>query len=205
MSNLVLRPGVQNVSDGVAFNGRGGKTGELIVAACHGRYAEASRRGNVFMAQADVTAPVIWSTEAGTGGPLLWNGSSSVDASLLAVGWGTSIVTTVAGALGITGGDGQSAAPTSTTAIDSSGNLRIGGAASLCTPYRVGTTGTNDFFLPFAQVHTGALTVDNMGMLWVPLDGLITVPPNCFASVAASATLTTLVASICLIWEEIPN
>ncbi len=175
----------------------------------HGRYFEASSRGNLFVAHAIVTAPVIWSTEAGTGGPLLWNGSAAtpgrqVNANLLAVGFGVTVVTTVAAALGITGGDEQTAAPTSTTAIDSTANLLIGGAASRCTTYRVGTTVENHFFMPFAHVHTGALTVDTTGIQWVDLAGMITVPPNSQASVAASATATTLVASISLVWEEIP-
>ena len=114
---------------------------------------KASRNGRVFMAQAIVTAPVIWTTEAGTGGPLLWNGTSgatAVMARLLAVGVGITVVSTVAAALGITGGPGQTAAPTSTTAIDSTANLLIGGGASACTAYRIGTTVDNKFFLPFA-------------------------------------------------------
>jgi len=173
------------------------------IAQVHAKYAEASARGNLFMAHAIVTAPVIWSTEAGTGGPLLWNGSTRVKANLLAVGLGVTVVTTVAAALGITGGVDQTAAPTTTTAIDSTTNLLIGGAASLCTAYRVGTTVGNTFFMPFAHLHTGALTVSNTGIQWFELDGLITVPPNCQASVAASATASTTVASISLIWEEL--
>lgn len=203
MSKLVLSSGVQNQSDNSAFNARGGKTGELMVGHAHGKYYEAASRGGLFMAQAIVTAPVIWTTEAGTGGPLLWNGTSTVNAVILAVGFGTSVVTTVAAALGLTGGNGQTAAPTSTTAIDSSTNLLIGGAASQCTAYRVGTTVENDFFLPFAQVHTGALTVDTTGMQWVDLQGMIVVPPNSFVSVAASATASTLVGNFALIWEEV--
>jgi hypothetical protein len=180
-----------------------------FVTAVHGKYYEASARGNLFVAHAIVTAPVIYSTEAGTGGPLLWNGSNTtvgrqVKANLLAVGFGVTVVTTVAAALGITGGDGQAAAPTSTTAIDSTANLLIGGAASRCTSYRIGTTVENKFFMPFAHVHTGALTVDTTGVQWIDLGGMITVEPGSFASIAASATATTLVASISLIWEEVP-
>lgn len=180
-----------------------------FVADARGRYFEASSRGNLFFATAIVTAPVIWSTEAGTGGPLLWNGSAAsvgqrVKASILAVGFGVTVVTTVAAALGLTGGNGQTSAPTTTTAIDMSGNCLIGGAASRCTPYRIGTTTENDFFLALAHVHTGALTVDTTGVQWVDLGGLITVEPDSFVSVAASATATTLVASISLIWEEVP-
>jgi hypothetical protein len=196
--------GPQNVGDSFVTKARGGRTGEQIVSQLHGRYAEASMRGNLFMAHAIVTAPVIYSTEAATGGPLLWNGSSTVKASLLAVGVGITVVSTVAAALGITGGGDQTAAPTTTTAIDSTTNMLIGGAASLCTAYRIGTTVENDFFMPFMDVNTGALTTTPGTMRWFNIDGMITVPPNAFASVAASATASTLVVQVALVWEEIP-
>ena len=175
----------------------------------HGRFYEASSRGNLFVAHAIVTAPVIWSTEAGTGGPLLWNGSNvsvgaHVKANILAVGFGVTVVTTVAAALGFTGGDAQPAAPTTTTAIDSTSNLLMGGDASRCTAYRIGTTVANQFFMPFAHVHTGALTADTTGVQWIDVAGMITVEPGSFVSIAASATATTLVASISLVWEEVP-
>jgi hypothetical protein len=61
----------------------------------HGRFYEQASRGNIYTAHAIVTA-VIYTTAAGTGGPLLWNGSTTALASILAVGWGISTVTTVA-------------------------------------------------------------------------------------------------------------
>lgn len=199
----VGKPGQK--ADGTNQKLRLGNFNELVTSQAHGKYSEASRRGNLFMAHAIVTAPVIYTTAAGTGGPLLWNGSSTVKANLLAVGFGISVVTTVAASLGITGNIGQPSAPTTTTAIDSRANLLIGGAASACTPYRIGTVANaGGFFLPFANLHTGALTVDNTGLHWMDLNGLITVPPGAWVSVAASATATTTVAQIALIWEEIP-
>ncbi|MDH4185526.1 MAG: hypothetical protein OEV08_00895 [Nitrospira sp.] len=192
------------VADGTSQKLRMDKNKGLVVQLAHGKYTEASRRGNLFMAHAIVTAPVIYSTEAGTGGPLLWNGSSTVVANILAVGIGVTVVTTVAAAIGLTGGNGQTAAPTTTTAIDSTTNLLVGGAASACTAYRVGTTVDNKFFLPLAHLHTGALTVDTFGLGWIELDGLLTVPPGSYVSLAASATATTTVMQACLVWEEIP-
>ena len=60
------------------------------------------------------------------------------------------------------------------------------------------------FFVPFANLHTGALTVDNVGTTWVDMGGSIIVPPGYFASVAASATASTTVASISLLYGELP-
>lgn len=184
---------------------RQGRMGSLVTSDGHGRYFEQASRRNMFRAHAIVTAPVIYTTAAGTGGPLLWNNSSTHNAVLLGVGVGLSVVTTVAAALGITGGVGQTVAPGTTTAIDSSGNCYIGGPPSAMSVYRIGTpAAAGSFFMPFAQLHTGALTVDTLGMGWIDLGGVVVVPPNCWASIATSATATTTVAHISLLWEEVP-
>lgn len=196
--------GQQSLADGSENRLRSGRTGEQIVSELNGRYYEQAFRKNLFWAHAIVTAPVIYTTAAGTGGPLLYNpAGSTVNAVLLAVGIGVTTVTTVAAALGITGG--PTSAPSATTAIDSRTNAFLGQASSVCTPYRVGTvSAAGTFFLPFANLHTGALTVDNAGVLWCDLGGSIIVPPGYFASVAASATASTTVASISMLYGELP-
>ena len=203
MANNQIRVGQATLADGGEAPLRGDRQGAQVVTELNGRYYEQAFRKNLFWAHAIVTAPVIYSTAAGTGGPLLYNGTANVNAVLLGVGFGNTTVTTVAAALGITGG--PTTAPSATTAIDSRTNAFIGGASSACTPYRVGTvSAAGTFFLPFAHLHTGALTVDTSGVLWVDLGGSIVVPPGYFASVAASATATTAVASISLLWAELP-
>ena len=172
-------------------------------------YYSHSRRGQLFSAYAIVTAPVIYTTAAGTGGPLLWNNSTAanapVNAVILAVTCAISVVSTVAAALGLTGNNGQTAAPTSTTAIDASGNTFVGGPAPLCNVYRVGTpTNAGNFFFPLADLHTGALTVDNLGLAYIDLAGSFVVPPGAWISLAASATATTTVSRLGLLWAEVP-
>lgn len=198
-----IQVGETPVLDGAQIPLRGGRLGEQIMSELGGRYQEQAYRKRLFWAHAIVTAPVIYTTAAGTGGPLLYNGSTTVNAVLLGVGIGVTTVTTVAAALGITGG--PTTAPSSTTAIDSRTNAFLGGAASNCTPYRIGTvSAAGTFFIPFANLHTGALTVDNMAVQWVDLGGSIIVPPGYFASVAASATASTTVASISMLYAEVP-
>lgn len=176
-----------------------------FVTDVHGRYYEACVRGNIFVAQAIVTAPVIYTTAAGTGGPLIWNGSSSINVNVLKIGWGVTTVTTVAAALGWTGGTGQTSAPSSTTAIDGGRNLFLGGSAAKATAYRVGTvTNAGNFLMPFGDLMTGALTTTPGRMNWVDVDGLCIIPPNCWGSVSASATASTAVLQICVVWEECP-
>ena len=167
-----------------------------------------AKEGRVYCARAIVTAPVIFSTAAGTGGPLLWNDPAApcaVNAVLLGVTCALTTVTTVAAALGITGNSGQATAPTSTTAIDTTGNLLIGGKPSKCTAYRIGTPATaGGFFLPLLALGTGVLTTDNMELGFIPLHGLVVVPPGSWASIATSATATTTVAQLGLVWAEVP-
>ena len=177
-----------------------------LVSELNAKYGALSISGRLFFAQAIVTAPVIYSTAAGTGGPLLWNPpGSGVIAQLVAAGLGVTTVTTVAAALGITGGTGQNVVPTSTTAIDGSGNCYFGGAAAKVSSFRVGTVAVaGTFLIPFGQLHTGALTVDNTGIEWFDLWGALSFGPGGWASVAASATATTTVATIGLLWAELP-
>lgn len=197
--------GPQLVSEGAITKARGGRTGEQMVSQLQGKYYENAVRGNLFQAHAIITAPVIYTTAAGTGGPLLWNGTTTHNAVILAVGMSSSVVTTVAAGIGLTGNSGQTAAPTTTTAIDSNRNLLIGGAATRMSVYRIGTpSSAGNFFIPMWQVHTGALTADTTGTQWVELGGCIVVPPQSWVSVAASATASTLQANFGMIYAEVP-
>ena len=197
--------GPQAASENAVVTSRGGRTGEQIISALQGRYYENAVRGNLFQAHAIVTAPVVYTTAAGTGGPLLWNNTTTHNAVLLAVSMSSSVVTTVAAGLGITGNTGETAGPGTTTAIDSNRNLLLGGPASRMSLYRIGTPASaGNFFFPLWQVHTGALTVDTTGTQWIDLGGCIIVPPRGWASIAASATASTLVANFGMIYAEVP-
>ncbi len=170
-------------------------------------YYDWVKQGKVFIAYATVTTPVIYTTAAATGGPLLWNNSAAglmaVNAVLLAVSTVLTTATSVASALGITGG--VSVLPTSTTAIDGSTNCLMGGPAALCNTYRLGTVATaGAFFLPTHTLGTGAITAANTTPAWVDLGGSIVVPPGSWAAVAAGATATSGVLKTALMWAEIP-
>lgn len=204
MLNKILT-GPQTLGEGAVATARAGRTGEQIVSQLQGKYYENVVRGNVFQAHAIVTAPVIYTTAAGTGGPLIWNNTTTHNCVLLAASFGHSVVTTVAASIGITGNSGQTAAPGSTTAIDSNKNLLVGGAATRMNCYRVGTpSAAGNFFIPLAQLHTGALTVDTSGTNWIDLGGMIVVGPGCWVSWAASATATTAVTNLGFIYAEVP-
>jgi hypothetical protein len=199
--------GEQNYSDNQTPNQgyRMGRQGEIVSSQLHGRYYEQAARGRLFTAHAIVTAPVIYTTAAGTGGPLLWNSSSTHKLALIAAGWGISTAAAAAGILGLTGGTGQTSAPGSTTAVDSVKNCYLGGAAPAASAYRVGTvSAAGNFFHPLGDVNTGAVTTRPGSQNWVDLGGMFVVPQYGWISFAASATLTSAVMNLTLVWEEVP-
>ena len=211
MANIQTTPLTFPARSQVSGNPNGvpsGFLGELLISELLGKYATLVKAGKVFHAMATVTAPVIYSTAAGTGGPLIWNKpTSGVDAHILGISFGgLSTASTVAGALGISGAAGQVIAPTATTAIDALGNALIGGPASaLGGVYRVGTpTNPGTQFLPLIAVGTGAITAVEIEPSFVELGGLAIVPPGSWAAVAGSSTLTGGVLQIGLVWAELP-
>ena len=78
LSNTGRVAGTPNNPGGLLF-------GESLISEVNGRYATLALNQRVFSAYAIVTSGVIWSTAAGTGGPLLWNGTTNTSAHLMAV------------------------------------------------------------------------------------------------------------------------
>lgn len=172
----------------------------------------ASAEGRLYTARAIVTAPVIFSTAAGTGGPLLWNPGQTIAAPnkcvirLRKLGYSVTTASGVAGSIGLTGGFQGATAPSSTTAIDGAiTNLMLGSTnPSQINAYRIGTVANaGGFFVPVVDVSTTALTALGDNLSWVDLDGIATVLPGYWIAVAGSATLTTAVLQIALVWEEL--
>lgn len=189
--------------------------GNLSIGTQGASYYDWARKGRIFTAYAIVTTPVIWSTAAGTGGPLLWNNSlvngSAVNAAILAVSASLTVATSVASSLGLTGAAGQTAAPGSTTGIDAVASTYIGegvganGGLPLCNTYRIGTpTNAGTFFMPTHTLDTGAITTVNVLPNWVDIGGAVIVPPGSWCSIAASATATSGVCRVGMMWVEIP-
>lgn len=180
-------------------------------------YLAYAKLGQIFVAQAIVTTPVNYATAAGTGGPLLWNGSggttsgtnnAQVDAVILGMSWAvTTAETTASIGLGLTGGPAQTAAPTSTTAIDGLACTRISAANTpSCSVFRKGTVSTaGTWFFPILTLSTAAITAIPQQPNFTDLEGLFVVPPNSWISVAAAGTSTAAVLQISLMWAEIPR
>src|SRR5882672_847531 len=186
MATNVGKGGIQLTSPGVEGPMALDAQGCAVTVAGHGDWYEIAKRGNLFQANAIITAPVIFTTAAGTGGPLIWNPlNSGYNVALLAVSFGLTVASTVVAALGITGNTGQTSAPTSTTAIDSNKNLLMGGRSPSSQAFRVGTpTNAGNFLMTFGDLDTGAITTTFGGMNWVELKGGVIAPPGTWVSVA---------------------
>ena len=195
------------LSGGNAAGVPSGNTGELLVSQLAGKYSHLVKAGKVHSSASITTAMVIYSTAAGTGGPLIWNPpGSGIDVHILSASVLTRVVTTVAGGIGFTGAGGQSVAPTTTTAADAAGNVLIGGAASAASAFRLGTpANAGTVFIPLFGAVTGALTVQHTYVATVDIDGAIIIPPGAWGALAGNATLSTLQVTTGLVWAELPT
>jgi hypothetical protein len=186
-----------------------GILGELLFSEVLGKYATLVKAGKVFSAYALVTAPVIFSTAAGIGGPLIWNRpGSNIDAHILAVSFGgLSTATSVAGALGLTGNGGQAVAPTATTVIDGLQNNLVGGPSTqMGGVFRIGTpSNPGAGLMPLIALGTGAITAVEIEPSWVDVGGGFIIPPGSWGSLAGNLTLIAGVLALGMMWAELPS
>ena len=168
-------------------------------------------RGNVYIATVADTALAAFTATA-LMGPLLYNPTTpvagkGVTAHLLAISYGLTTAATAAGAIGIVGGATTAPTSTSTTGLlVSNARLKAAGApASQCSVYASGTVSTaGTLWMPTGQIGTSALTAEICDDNFIHLGGAIEVTPGYFVAPAASATLSTAVLDMCLIWLEVP-
>lgn len=165
-----------------------------------------SRAGQVFAAYAigSTSLPAYTATALG---PIIWNGNTQ-NPQLKAVILGISIaVTTASGAavsVGLVGGNQQPSAPTSTTAITKVASTYLNGSQPACSAYKAGTVAAaGNVYVPLFSLDTAALTAQPAGDIWIPIDGLFVVPQGSWIAVAASATATTSVLDIGIVWAEV--
>lgn len=189
-----------------------GIAGELMVSELVARYGSLVKTGRVQTAYATLAAasPVAFNVANGVlmGGPVIWNKlGSNVDAHILGVGIAVTVAnTTGPTTIGLTGQAGQVVVPTTTTAIDAQGNAYIGGPPTQMTLFRTMTPTagqTPQFFLPLFTVGTTALGAQ-FTPSYVDVAGAVICGPGSWVSIATNLVPTAFVASIALIWAELP-
>lgn len=175
--------------------------------ASHSSLYELSRGADVFCAySAGVTSlPAYTATALG---PLVWNGNTGnpqIKAVIIGIGI---TLTTASGAgggvaVGLTWGNAQPTAPTSTTAVTLVSSTYATGKQPTCTAYNAGTVAAAGLgFLPLVNLDTAALTANPLSEMWIPIDGMIVIPQNSWVGLAASATATTSVLQYSIVWAE---
>ena len=165
-------------------------------------YYAYAREGRAFSAYATGITPTVYTATA-LSTILLWNGSTNVTAVIFGFSAGITTASGVACQWGIASGSLQPAAPTSTTAITISGNTRGNTNPSACTVYKAGTVAAAaNSFMPYIQINTGAITLADVSGGWVNVEGAIVVPPSCWCAICSSATPTSAVAGLGLVWGE---
>lgn len=186
-----------------------GPQGELLTAEVRGKYASATRAGNVFSlatAVAGVTIPVQATNVASTFS--LWNPNTSTkNVELISLALGITNATTVVADIGLYYQSGLTSPGGTLTALTIR-NTNLGSTAigSVCTGYSantlVSTTGTNLFRL-CTLTSFGAVTTTNAGPIKVEFDGKIIMPPGSLVTVLGSAAQTQAMC-LDLIFAEWP-
>ena len=184
-----------------------GVLGELAMSEVLARYSTLTKAQKVFYTSAIITAPVIFSTAIQLG-PMIWNKpGSGLDAHILAVAVGQpTTASSVTGAIGYASAV-QPTAPTSPTAIVAVNAYAGGGPSQMAAVNSGGTVIVlpAPIFLPLIGVCdptvTTAIATTNT---WMDVAGALIVGPGNVGYICASATLTTGVVFIGLMWCELP-
>jgi hypothetical protein len=182
---------------------RAGRSGATVVQNAHGRYMEAVKRGNVFIAH-NVAAQAVSVALATTyTGLMLSNpANSGKDLVLLGAQFAISVAEVAIATQHLIGG-WSATAVTHTTPLAAPGiqNAYLGGAAGVAKVDSAATIPTPAYILPIRSGFTaGALGGPGMGQI-VDLGGLIVIPPGGFIGIGALTAVTGFGA---LIWEETP-
>ena len=189
-----LQAGVVNVGDGQVVNQRGGNFGETIVQQLDGKYAELSRRGQLWLCTTPAQTILVPATTGGM--PTIWNpaGSNRVFYILrLAVTWVTG--TNTAGSLVVcaTTNAGSSIGTTAPIVTFTQAAVVPAGNPNYSTSIKWSPT-TNSFTaVPTVIAGTGfnLAATQPTGLLEQDYDGAIAIYPGNAMSLGYTATTST--------------
>lgn len=195
--------GAQSLVDGANAKVRLDREGGILASGLHGKYAEQSRRGNLFIA-ANVAAQAVSValTTTYTGLCISNPAGSGKNLSILGFGYALSVAPAAIASLHLIGGYSAAGVVTHTAALAAPGiqNCMIGsGGNSVAKADTQATTVNPVYLMPMFHGFTaGALPGADGG--FVDLDGLFTVPPGGWI---AAGALTAVTGFAGFIWEEI--
>ena len=193
-----------------------GIVGELSLSSFVGRYGTLVKSQKVFYTSVIITTPVVFTT-AGQLGPLIWNKpGSGLDAHILALTVGQPTATSVvSGAIGYASAV-QATQPTlgGTSGPIVAANAYAGGGPSQMAAILSGSTGNvvtvnvlpAPIFWPVVS-FTGLAAVTaalSTGNTFIDVGGSLIIGPGNVGYVTVSATLTSAVLLLGVMWAELP-
>ena len=202
-----IRTGLISSADGATNLPRADKTGALVIAPGHGKYTEASIRGNLCFSYCAARATSIPATAQI--GNIIWNPpGSGVVLSMLK--WSAQIQVTSATTLGITlGYQAQVITPTTATVADAYGSTYLNaGSPGNCVAkaYAIATLLVAPIPVMNLFHNTVAIAVTGVDKIGDDFEGLWTVPPGYVVVLSAiTAAVTAAGMTSTLTWEELPE
>lgn len=196
-----------SIPPGVQAPGRAGQLGETIVSELHGRYYETNYRRNVFsVANQAVTTTTVGLALAYTGLCLSNPVGSTVNLSLLKVGFSFIVAFPAAASVALALGYNSGTNVTHTTPVTPRSNFFGVGASPVALADVSATLPTAPFYTHFLGTGlTGAITtIPHIAPTITDLEGSVILPPGAYAIIATSTVSGTsgFWGSFC--WEEIP-
>ncbi len=199
-----FKVGPQKNADGSNNVGRSGRTGEQVVADAHGRYMEATLRGNVFTASNVAAQAVsVALTTTYTGLCLSNPAGNTKNLALLAGQYAITVAEAAIASQHLIAGYSAAGIVTHTTALAAPGiqnaiingnvnsTARVDSAATIVNPY---------YLMPIRAGFTAAaLGGPGMGAL-VDFGGMFIIPPGGWIAWGA---LTAITGFGGFVWEEI--
>ena len=210
MASIQGQPGPQVLSDGSVPNSalRSGKTGELLLSELQARYYENAYRSNSFLAYSGGTAM----TTPGTAlvGLQLWNsspvsGSGAVNLVLKKTAGFIAVTSATTTGITLCSGVGQTAAPTSTTAITAQKASNITGSLGKGLAYNAGTFSNAPVAIWPLLHNTAAIATTGEDNGWqFDFEGSIIVPPQSYVAICTlGATAAAAAVFSSIIWDEV--
>lgn len=200
-----FKVGPQTLADGANAVGRITKTGDQAVSDAHGRYQEATLRGNVFTASNVAAQAVsVALTTTYTGLCLSNPAGNTKNLVLLAGQYAITVAEAAIASQHLIAGYSSAGIVTHTTPLASPGiqSAIINGSSNSTAKVDSAATIVNPYYLMPIRAGFTAAALGGPGMgSWVDFGGLFVIPPGGWVAWGA---LTAITGFGGFAWEEVP-
>ncbi len=212
VQGLVNAPGASSAA-GTAPPIMMGKQNDANVSELHGKWYTQAVNGNVFHGSTLVAGTIIPISTATAATFVLYNPlGSGVNAELISVDIGISVITVIATPIGLgfsTGVGGAVAIPTGVTTLTVRNGLLGAGKAAQCSLYSVATlTAATTYFKTLFSINSTNATVGFAlgihGGYHYEFDGTFIMPPGTLIQTCGLVAPSTSATTQAISWCEVP-